>query len=155
MSRFRKFEIFLILCFFLFRATLGVKEVLQSWKNSTLIFYEFRLYHSHILKKWFRNNVCVCVCACVWACVRACGRARVRVPVCAWVRAWMRACVCACACACVCVWPSPKVEPKPIDRSRSYSISRVPLQISCKYLEPFVLLFPLTLKLRVVHIRRN
>ena len=29
---------------FYFRATLGVKEVLQSSKNSTSIFYEFRFY---------------------------------------------------------------------------------------------------------------
>ena len=30
--------------FFYFRATLGVKEVLQSSKNSTLIFYDFLFY---------------------------------------------------------------------------------------------------------------
>ena len=60
--------------------------------------------------------MCVCVCVCV--CVRA--RARARAPVC----------------------PSPIVEPKPIDRSRSKSISRVLSQISR------VFYFPLTPKIK-------
>ena len=38
-----------------------------------------------------------------------------------------------CVCVCVSVWPSPNVESKPIDWSRSNSIYRV----LSKYLEPF------------------
>ena len=41
----------------------------------------------------------------------------------------MSVCVCVCLSVCLSVWPSPIVEPKPIDRSRSLSTSRVPLQI--------------------------
>ena len=58
--------------------------------------------------------------------------------------------VCLCVCVCVCVCPSPNVEPKPIDRSHSKSISSVFSQIS----EADFLVFPLPLKLRVVHIRK-
>ena len=48
---------------FYFRATLGVKEVLQSSKNSTSIFWWFLIvHHSHSLKMYFRKNVCVSVC---------------------------------------------------------------------------------------------
>ena len=55
---------------FYFRATLGVKEVLQSSKFSTSIFWWFFiLHHSHILKMCFRKNVCVCVCVCVSVCL--------------------------------------------------------------------------------------
>ena len=38
--------------------------------------------------------------------------------------------VCVCVCVCVSICPSPNVEPKPIGRSRSSSISRVLSQIS-------------------------
>ena len=57
---------------FYFRATLGMKEVLQSSKNSTSIFWWFFiLHHSHILKRCFRKMcVCVCVCVCVCLCER-------------------------------------------------------------------------------------
>ena len=42
------------------------RSILQSSKNSTSIFLWFSiLHHSHILKKYFRKNVCVCVCVCV------------------------------------------------------------------------------------------
>ena len=56
---------FLILPFY-FRATLGVKDVLQSSKFSTLtscLF--FILHHSQSLKMCFRKNVCMCVCVSV------------------------------------------------------------------------------------------
>ena len=47
--------------------------------------------------------------------------------------------------------PSPIIEPKPMDRSRSNSISRILLQISQA---GFFIVFPLPLKLRVVHMRK-
>ena len=58
--------------------------------------------------------------------------------------------------ACVCVWvcfvcPSPNVEPKPINRSRSKSIPSFFSQI---FRAVFSVL-PLPLKLRVVHIRKK
>ena len=62
----------------------------------------------------------------------------------------MSVCVCVCVCQCLFVRPSLNVEPKPIDRSRSNSISRVLLHIS----GAVFLVFPLTLKLRVVHIKK-
>ena len=83
---------------FYFRATSGVKEVLQSSENSTSIFlWFFVLHHSHSLKMCFRKNVYVCMCVCV----------------------------CVCLSLCLSVWPSPIVEPKPVDRSGWNSISRV------------------------------
>ena len=49
---------------FYFWATLGVKEVLQSTKNLTLIFLWFLiLHHSHSLKMCFRKK-CLCVFVC-------------------------------------------------------------------------------------------
>ena len=60
----------------------------------------------------------------------------------------MYVCACVCVCVCVCVCPSPNVEPKPIDRSRSNSIYRVLMYIS----RAVFLVFPLPLKLRAVHI---
>ena len=62
---------------------------------------------------------------------------------------FLKKCVCVCARASVC--PSRVVEPKPIDRSRSNSISRVPLQISLAHF--FV--FDLPSKLRVVDISKK
>ena len=51
---------------FYFPATLGVKKVLQSSKNSTSIFLWFSIvYHSHILKMCCRKNVCVCLSVCL------------------------------------------------------------------------------------------
>ena len=38
--------------------------------------------------------------------------------------------MCVCVSVCLSVWPSPIVEPKPINRSRSHSIPTVPLRIS-------------------------
>ena len=106
---------------FYFRATLGVKEVLQSSKNSTSIFISFLIvHHSHSLK-CVLEKMCVCVCLSVYLSIY------------------------------LSVWTSPIVEPKPIYRSRSNSISRVLLQISLA----FFLCFPLPLKLRVVHMRKK
>ena len=48
-------------------------------------------------------------------------------------------------------FPSPNAGPKPVHQSRSKSISRVLSQIS----RILFLVFTLTLKLRVVHIRKN
>ena len=62
--------------------------------------------------------------------------------------------VCVCVTVCLPVWPSPNVEPKPIDRSLSNSISRILLQITRAFFF-FFLVFPLPLKLRVVHIRKK
>ena len=47
--------------------------------------------------------------------------------------------------------PSPNVAPKPTSQSRSHSISRVLLQIS----PADFFIFPLPLKLRVVHMRKK
>ena len=59
---------------FYFRATLGVKEVLQSSKFSTLIFWRF--IHSTSLPEsrnvFQKKCVCVCVCLCVCVCVSVC-----------------------------------------------------------------------------------
>ena len=97
---------------FYFRATLGVKEVLQSSKKFDFDFlWLFILHHSH-LKMCFRKKMCVCVC--------------------------------------LSVCPSPNIEPKPTHQSRWKSISRVLSQIS----RTFVLVFPLPLRLRVVHIKK-
>ena len=64
-------------------------------------------------------------------------------------------CVCfgLCVCVCLSVWPSSNVEAKPIDRSRSKSISRVLSQISWAAFF-FLLVFPVPLKLSIVHIRK-
>ena len=68
-------------------------------------------------------------------------------------------CVCVCVCLCVCLsdWPSPIVEPKPIDRSRSNSIFRVHLQLSPASHFHFRLTLNIkgTLMLRVVLIRNK
>ena len=57
-------------CDFYFRATLGVKEILQSSKFLTSIFWWFFIVHySNSLKMCFRKkSVCVCVSVClsVW-----------------------------------------------------------------------------------------
>ena len=53
-------------------------------------------------------------------------------------------------CVCLLVCPSLNVEPKPIDRSHSNSISGVLLKIS----PVGVFVFDLPLKLRVVHIKK-
>ena len=62
----------------------------------------------------------------------------------------MHVCVCLCLCVCLC------------DRRRTQSLNQLTdlVQIryigsSCKYLEPFFLVFPLPLKLRVIHIRKK
>ena len=60
--------------------------------------------------------------------------------------------LCVCLSVWLSVWLSPNVEPKLIDRSRSKWMYLVSSRI---YLEPFCLVFPLPLKLRVVHIRKK
>ena len=127
---------------FYFRATLGVKEVpyCNRQKIRFRFFWWFSiLCHPHILKMCFRKNVCLCVCVSV--CVSVC----------------LSVCICLSVCLSVCltVWltdrPSPNVKLKPIDWFRSKSISRVPSQI----FRAVFLDFPLSLKLRVVHIREE
>ena len=51
---------------FLLSSDIRGKESIAIVKKFDFDFLWFSiLYHSHILKKWFRKNVCVCVCVCV------------------------------------------------------------------------------------------